>query len=145
MQKLVIRWYMLWLDEQKRNCYDFVELIRILCIPDNDIQTYIQAGTVSTGISPHLYLIFTKHWLNQDFFSERDCRRNFKNVRYFPKGFFQSGNFQRIFSKVATSQEYFPKWQLPKSVLAAALGPLADPSRSTRPSISAWGASEALT
>ena len=33
----------------------------------------------------------------------------------------------------APKLSYFPKWQLPKSVIAAALGPLAHPSRSARP------------
>ena len=41
-------------------------------------------------------------------------------VRYFPKGFFPSGNFPRIFSQDATSQGYFPKWQLPKCAITQA-------------------------
>ena len=55
------------------------------------------------------------------------------DVRYFPKGFFPR----------ATSQDYLSKWQLPESVLAAALGtkpilaaalgPLVHPSHSARP------------
>ena len=77
------------------------------------------------------------------------------DLRYFPNGVFPSGHFPRVFSQVATSQGYFPKWQcpnlhfpkrkLPKSVLAAALGPkpilsatpgpLVHPSRSARPPI----------
>ena len=44
------------------------------------------------------------------------------DVRYFPKEFFPSDNFPRVFSQVATSQMCkFPKRQLPKSV--PALGP----------------------
>jgi len=39
----------------------------------------------------------------------------------FPKAF--SSNFPRVFFHVATSQMQFPKRQLPKSVLAAELGP----------------------
>ena len=55
---------------------------------------------------------------------------------YFPKGFSSSGNFPRVFSQVATCQMCnFPKWQLPESVLAAALAP----------PIAAYGASEGLT
>jgi len=60
--------------------------------------------------------------------------------RQLPKGIFPSGNFPRVFSQAATSQGYFPKRQLPKgifpivqlpkSVLVAALGPLAHPSHS---------------
>ena len=57
------------------------------------------------------------------------------------------------FSQVATSQRYFPKWQLPKCaisqarqlskpVLAAELGPLAHPSHSVWPPIAACSASE---
>ena len=41
-------------------------------------------------------------------------------VRYFPKGFFPSGNFPRIFSQDATSQGYFPKWQLTKCAITQA-------------------------
>ena len=53
------------------------------------------------------------------------------------------GNFPKDFSEAATSQGYFPNWQLPKCeisqalvpqpVLAVELGPLARPSRSARP------------
>ena len=63
------------------------------------------------------------------------------------------GSFPKDFSQVATSQGYFPKWQLPKYAiyqaaifqvcsarsarpqtdLAAAFGSLAHPSRSARP------------
>ena len=45
------------------------------------------------------------------------------DIRYFPKGFSPSGNFPRVFSKVAFSKMWnFTKRQLLKSVLAAALG-----------------------
>ena len=77
--------------------------------------------------------------------------------RYFPKWklpnvIFPCGNFPSLFSQVANSQRYFPKWklpngifpsdnfpvqfperQLPKSVLAAALGLLVSSSRSALP------------
>ena len=73
--------------------------------------------------------------------------------------------FPKDFSQVATSQRYFQKWKLPicaifqaapsqvcpslsarsLPVLAAALGPLAHPSRSAQPLISACDASEGLT
>ena len=63
------------------------------------------------------------------------------------------GTFPKAFSQAVTSQEYFPKWQLPKCaisqvatsqvfpsrsvwpqpVLAAALGPLSPPSLGARP------------
>ena len=52
------------------------------------------------------------------------------DVRYFPKDFFPSGAFPNI---------QFPKRQLLKSsVLAAALGPLANLSHSARPNCSLW-------
>ena len=100
--------------------------------------------------------------------------------RYFPKWklpnvIFPCGNFPSLFSQVANSHRYFPKWklpngifpsdnfpvqfperQLPKSVLAAALGllvsssrsalPLTHPSRSASPPpIADCGAPEGLT
>ena len=43
------------------------------------------------------------------------------------------------FSLAANSQGYFPNLQLPKSVLAGALSPLAYPSHSARPPIAASG------
>ena len=48
----------------------------------------------------------------------------YTDIRYFPKGFFLSANFRRVFSQVATFQMFiFFKQQPPKSVLAAALDP----------------------
>ena len=55
-----------------------------------------------------------------------------KNVWYFPKGIFPSGNFLKL---------KFPKRQLPKSVIATALGTLFHPSRSAR---SPWQPKELL-
>ena len=59
-----------------------------------------------------------------------EMNRSLQDIRYFPKGIFPSGNFPYA---------QFPKRQLPKSVLdaaldlqpdlAAALGPIAHPSR----------------
>ena len=43
------------------------------------------------------------------------------------------GNFPKAFSQATASQGYFPKRQLPKSVLTTVLGPLAYPIRSARP------------
>ena len=40
--------------------------------------------------------------------------------------------FPKEFYQVSTSQGYFPKWQLSKSVLAASLGPLTCSSHSAR-------------
>ena len=53
------------------------------------------------------------------------------------------GHFLKAFSQTATSQGYDPKWQLPKcakwqlpeSVLAKALGPLAHPNCSAWPQL----------
>ena len=44
-------------------------------------------------------------------------------VRYFLKGFYPSGIFLREFSSGNFPNVQFPKRQLPKSVLTAALGP----------------------
>ena len=41
-------------------------------------------------------------------------------VRYTPIGIFLSGNFPRLFSLVAFSQEYFSKWRLPKCTISQA-------------------------
>ena len=48
------------------------------------------------------------------------------------------GMFPKVFAQAATSQRYFHKWQfpnqqLPKVVLAAALGLKSNPRRSARP------------
>jgi len=65
------------------------------------------------------------------------------------------GTFPKGFSQAATSQGYFPKWQLPKCAIcqvqisltnlltATALGPLAHPSHSAQPPIVACGTSDA--
>ena len=45
------------------------------------------------------------------------------------------GTAPKAFSQVLISKEYFPKWQLPKSVLAAALGPHCSLRRLRRPNL----------
>jgi len=39
------------------------------------------------------------------------------------------GTFPKVFSQAATSQGYFPKRQLPKYIVAAALGPPLQPAK----------------
>ena len=55
-------------------------------------------------------------------------------VSHFPTGLFQSGNFPRVFSQVATSPSLSlcSAWPI-QPVIAAALGPLALPRRNARP------------
>jgi len=43
------------------------------------------------------------------------------------------GTFPKDFPKVATSQGYFPKWQLPKFAISEAATSQFRPSRSARP------------
>ena len=52
----------------------------------------------------------------------------------FPKAYFPSGNFPRVFSQMCNFPSLSqPQHLAPQPVLAAALGPLAHPSRSARP------------
>ena len=83
-------------------------------------------------ISNSVYLN-SKYWLSPLIFldfSETKIKDDINNYRYFPNSIFPSSNFLEVFSKVAISQLCnFPISNFP----AAALGPLAHPSRSARP------------
>ena len=48
------------------------------------------------------------------------------------------GTFAKDFSQVATSQGYFPKWQLPKCVISKAATSKVCPSRSAGPIPDFW-------
>ena len=61
-------------------------------------------------------------------------------------GTFPCGNFPRVLSHVATSQGYFPMWQLPKCAISQAATPILSPAlgshcilrRLRRPNLTFW-------
>ena len=84
-------------------------------------------------LTVYIYMLKTKQKKIQQLHANCPKWRQRGSLRkHFPNGFLPSSNFPRVFLLSGNfPYEQLPKRQLPKSILAAALGPLAHHSRST--------------